>query len=352
MDKQIYAAIDANINRALEGIRVCEDVMRFCLRRDDLSARLKEIRHGVAAAVKGFSRGLLLYGRDVDADAQKFLDLVTERSRESIEELFAANLHRAMEAVRSLEEFFKLARHDGEENPFQRIRFSLYALEREAVPALRRQHTMRRFIRALYAILDSAYLPGGNLRGAAAAMIRGGASIIQLRMKTAGRKQLLAAATEIAGLCRAQQTLFIVNDHPDIAILTGADGLHLGMNDLGLRDARRIVPPYMIIGVTAYSPDDVLRSAEEGADYVAVGPVYDTVYHSGSGIITLTGVGVDVISRARSAVNIPIVAIGGITPEGAGAVISAGADSVAVTSYLYKDNKIEENCRSMVRILA
>lgn len=352
MDRHIYTAIDANLNRALEGIRVCEDVMRFCLRRDDISAGLKEIRHRVAEAARRFPADMLLGGRDVGADAQKFVDLPGEKSRASLESLFAANLHRAMEAVRSLEEFGKLACPDMQDNPFQHIRFSLYEIERDAMSALARQDRMARFSRALYAVLDTAYVKKDSLDDTATKMIRGGASIIQLRMKSESREDVLSAAKDIALLCREGKALFIVNDHVDVAILAGADGVHLGLNDLRANEARKIVPPGMIIGITAYTRDDPARAAGDGADYIAVGPVYDTVYKSGAGDVTLRGSGVEVVSRAREAVALPIVAIGGIIPAGAGAVISAGADAVAVTSYLYKDGKIEENCRSIMEAVA
>ncbi|MBN2158969.1 MAG: thiamine phosphate synthase [Spirochaetes bacterium] len=351
-DRALYTAIDANLNRALEGMRVCEDVMRFYLRRDDYSGRLKALRHSVADAARLFPADLLLEGRDVAADVQKFIDLPGEKSRGSIGSLFKANLHRAMEAVRSLEEFGKLVCPDMNDNPFQRIRFSLYELEPEAMSALARQDKTARFSSALYAILDTAYIKMESLDDAAAKMIRGGATIIQLRMKSESREDVLTVARDIALLCREGKALFIVNDHVDVAMLAGADGVHLGLNDLRANEARKIVPPGMIIGITAYTREDPSRAAGEGADYIAVGPVYDTVYVSGSGSVTLRGSGVEVISRARDAVNVPVVAIGGITPEGAGAAVSAGADAVAVTSYLYKDGKIEENCRKILEAIS
>lgn len=351
MDRRIYAAIDANLNRALEGIRVCEDVMRFCLRRADLSTRLKEARHLVADTAKRFPPGMLLHGRDVEADAQKFVDLGGEGTRGSLAELLSANLHRAMEAVRSLEEFGKLAVSEWNDNPFQKIRFTLYELERDTAPLMTRREKIDRFSRSLYAILDSSYVHRDNFDDAATKMIRGGASIIQLRMKAGGKEEVLAAARDIAALCREGRALFIVNDHVDIALLAGADGVHLGLNDLRAGEARKILPPDMIIGVTAYTADDPARAESDGADYVAVGPVFDTVYMSGSGQVTLNGAGVEVISRTRLSVSIPIVAIGGITPGGAGRSIDAGAASIAVTSYLYKDDNIEDNCRALTEAI-
>jgi thiamine-phosphate pyrophosphorylase len=347
MDRNLYTAIDANINRALEGVRVCEDILRFCLHRADSSARAKEIRHRIAEAARLFPRGLLLHGRDVDADEQKLVDLGREGRRDDLDDLCSANLHRAMEAVRSLEEFGKLALPGMDGNPFQEIRFMLYALERDVVPVLRREAVMARFSRALYAVLDPSYMSGTGYRDAAQAMIRGGASVIQLRMKGGNRKEVLETAKDLAALCRAGKVVFIVNDHADIAVLAGADGVHLGINDLQAEDARRLLPPEMIIGVSVYTPDGLALAAPQGADYIAVGPVFDTEYKTEKGSIRLRGSGVELVARARKLAGIPIVAIGGITAAGAGKVIAAGADAVAVTSALYENSLIEDNCRAL-----
>lgn len=349
MEKYLYTAIDANINRALEGVRVCEDVLRFCLHRSESSTRVKEIRHRIAEAARLFPRELLLHGRDVEADGQKFVDLGGEGRRDTLDDLCSANLHRAMEAVRSLEEFGKLALPGMPGNPFQEIRFMLYGLEREVVPALRREAVMARFNRALYAVLDPSYMSGIHYREAAMAMIRGGASMIQLRMKGGSRKEILETARSLSALCRAEKVVFIVNDHVDISVLAGADGVHLGINDLEASDARRLLPPGMIIGVTVYTPDGLSLAAPGGADYIAIGPVFDTEYKTEKGAIKLRGSGLELVTRAKKMVSIPVVAIGGITASGAGKVVAAGADAVAVTSALYENGSIEDNCRALVK---
>jgi len=351
MEKQIYAAVDANINRAMEGIRVCEDIMRFCLHRTDFSTRLKAIRHRVAEAARRFNQGLLLHGRDVEADAQKFIDLDGGRTRESLADLFAANLHRAMEAVRSLEEFGKLESPNVKDNPFQEIRFSMYSLERELIPLMKKQDKMSRFSRALYAVLDRGHVPEDEYCEAAIKMIRGGSAIIQLRMKSGSKKEILKAAKDVAQLCRSEKVLFIVNDHPDIAVLSGAGGVHLGWNDLGARDVRKLIPPEMIIGLTTYSYDHAIRAIEEEPDYIAIGPVFDTSYDTGREWVNLKGQGTEPISRVRAAIQVPLVAIGGITAANVAEVIGAGADAVAVSSYIYRDINIEMNCRSIVQAL-
>lgn len=345
MEKQVYTAIDANINRAQEGLRVCEDIMRFCLHRTDFSARLKEARHRVADAARSFPPHRSLYGRDVGADAQKFIDLEGEKTRNSLADMFSSNLHRATEAVRSLEEFGKLAGTGGE--AFQSIRFELYALERDAVSALLRRAAAGRFNRGLYAVLDSAFVPAGGFSAAAGGMIKGGASVIQLRMKAPSQNEILETAKEIAELCRRENVLFILNGHADIALLAGADGVHLEMNDLCVRDVRGFVPPDMIIGQTIFSPDEIGRAERDGADYIVVGPVYATVWHTDAGAMELRGSGIAIIARAHGMTSLPVVATGGITPENAGAVMAAGASAVLATTFLFRDGNQEGNCRAL-----
>ncbi len=351
MEKQIYSAIDANLNRSLEGLRVCEDVMRFCLKNGRLGSRFKELRHRLAGEAGRFSPARLLYGRDVEADTLKFVDLDAEKKRGSLESLVTVNLHRAMEAVRSLEEFSKLALPGLKGNPFQEIRFALYALESEAVSAALRSSKCAGLMRALYAIADSDQLKGGDWVKATKKMIRGGASVIQMRMKDRAMKNILARATELARICRKAGVLFIVNDYPEIALLAEADGVHLGANDLEVRDARKLLPPDKIIGLTLYSAESVPQALSQEPDYVAVGPVYDTIYRAGEGELALKGVGVDLLVRLKKQAGVPIVAIGGINADNAGAAISAGADSVAVLSYLYQKGHIEKNCRLLVKAI-
>ncbi|TFH41734.1 MAG: hypothetical protein E4G96_04925, partial [Chrysiogenales bacterium] len=280
-DRRVYAAIDANLNRAMEGLRVSEDILRFCMGRADLSVRLKEARHRIREAAGQFPREKLLGGRNVEADAQKFLDLEGERKRGSLADLFSANLHRAMEAVRSLEEFGKLVLPDMTDNPFQAIRFFLYQFEGDALSVLKGRDSMERFRRALYGVLDFDSMAGGNLLDAAGRMARGGASIIHFEAGAAASGEALALARELASFCRGEGVLFIVGGRVDSAILAGADGLHLGAFDPGPRDVRDLVPPGMVIGAAASSPGDAARVAGEGADYITLGSLTGGPDHPG-----------------------------------------------------------------------
>ena len=346
MDKSFYSIIDACLNRAVEGVRVCEDLLRFYYRREEYSVRLKEIRHRIVREAAVFPAGMLLSGRDVESDGQKFANMGDETGK-SPHDLLRANLHRAIEAVRSLEEMCKLTDCATDNNRFQEIRFSLYQLEKEAVSSLSRDEKTKLFPGSLYAIIDSAFV-NGSCEMAALRLIAGGAKIIQLRMKNEPSRIILQNAKLLAPICRDNGAIFIVNDHADIALLSGADGVHLGQDDIPVPDARRIITDSMIVGVSTHSYDQAVAAAAMGPDYIAVGPVFGTASKSGTQI---PGIGIDMVKRIRAAVDLPLVGIGGITSENAGALREAGCSALAVLSFLYGNNALEENCRGMARAM-
>jgi thiamine-phosphate diphosphorylase len=141
--------------------------------------------------------------------------------------------------------------------------------------------------------------------------------------------ELLPLALRLARRCREAGALFIVNDRADLALAAGADGLHVGQHDLPARRARGILRPGMILGVSTHDPEQARRAVADGADYVAVGSIYPTSTKAGFQLV-----GPELICRVRPDVPVPLVGIGGITVDNAGAVLAAGADAVAVISAL------------------
>ncbi len=346
MDKKIYAAIDANINRAKEGLRVCEDILRFIL-NSGYSVYFKEFRHQIAELSKSIPRHLLLNGRDVNEDLQKFTDLKSEMHRDSAEELFTANINRAVEAVRCLEELMKTIENGRSQN-MQKLRFSLYDIEKRIFNSNVIGRKINKMRRSLYGILDSEFVLKGNYLHFAERLIRGGVSVIQLRMKNSPLPLILDTAKKISSLCRKSEVLFFVNDHPHIAYLSKADGLHLGQDDLPLPEVRKILPETMLIGISTHSLEEAIAASEYRPDYIAIGPVFSTESKNGS---PLKGIGTEIVADVKKRVDVPVVAIGGITAENAEKVSGTGCDSVALISALYKDNDIENNCIEMIRKL-
>ena len=159
---------------------------------------------------------------------------------------------------------------------------------------------------------------------AAAALLEGGAGILQLRHKQHWGRAVFDAAREIARMCREAGALFIVDDRADIAMLLEA-GLHVGQDDLPPRDARRLLGSEAVIGFSSHNVQQVCAAGGEPVDYVAFGPVFATASKRNPDPVT----GIEALKECRSLVEKPLVAIGGITRETAGAVLAAGADSVA-----------------------
>jgi thiamine-phosphate pyrophosphorylase len=182
---------------------------------------------------------------------------------------------------------------------------------------------------ALYAIVDPLDT-GRSPVELAIAYLAGGARLLQLRLKDASARELLAAAVAIRPHARAAGALLLVNDRPDVARAAEADGVHLGQEDLPVEAARRVLPRGRLIGVSTHDLEEARAAVDAGADYIGVGPVFETR----SKIRPLAPRGLDLVRAVRAAVDCPCVAIGGITADTAAAVRAAGADAVAMIAAL------------------
>ncbi len=173
---------------------------------------------------------------------------------------------------------------------------------------------------ALYVIVD-ARTPVQLV----ADLLDAGVGAVQLRDKSLPPGDQVQPARRLQRLCRAKDALFFVNDHVDVALAVSADGVHLGQNDRSLREARLLLGPDALIGATVRTVEQAEAAAAQGADYLGVGPIYESVTKPGR-----TPLGVDVIKRIRAAVRLPLVAISGIAAGRAAPVIEAGATGAAV----------------------
>jgi thiamine-phosphate pyrophosphorylase len=180
-------------------------------------------------------------------------------------------------------------------------------------------------VRGYYFITDSSLSRAGNESDVAAA-VAAGVRVVQYREKQGRPRDLAAAARHLKELCRHLR--FLVNDRVDVALEVGADGVHLGQEDLSCREARRLLGPGKIIGVTVHNLAEALAAQAAGADYLGVSPIFTTATKADAGAPT----GVALVAEIRRRVSIPLVAIGGITLENAPAVIGAGADAVCAIS--------------------
>lgn len=173
-----------------------------------------------------------------------------------------------------------------------------------------------------------------------------GARWIQLRMKGADHAHWLAEARAVAQVCRAHRAVFIVNDSVDIALRSGADGVHLGSLDLAWTNARRLLGPDGMLGGTVNSSDDARRAAESGClDYAGVGPLrFTSTKRDLAPVLGIEGVR-GLVAELR---GLPAWVIGGIAPDDLPALREAGAAGVAVSSYLHRAGRLEENLGALL----
>lgn len=350
--------VDANLDRLGEGLRVLEDVARFLLNDVAASRRLKDLRHRLIKGLGPLEQGLLSARRvaeDVGAPLPERTGLpvagtgarpagrTTAAPHEDLPALVQANSRRAQESLRVLEEFSRLSGGplEGRAGGFEKARFEVYQLEQHLVGRLLRQDQAGR-LRGLYLVLDMAALRGRHEAEVAAAAIRGGARTIQLRDKQRCKAEVLATARALRSVCAEKGALLVVNDHLDVALAVGADGIHLGQDDLPLPEARRIVPLDMLIGCSTHSPAEAVRAQAGGADYVALGSIYPTTSKERYRLV-----GLEALRRTRSRVSVPLVAIGGINAANAAEVMKAGADAVAVISAVLEAYNVETAARRL-----
>lgn len=182
-------------------------------------------------------------------------------------------------------------------------------------------------ISGLYPIVDTAYVASVDMPKVAAAIIRGGAKVLQLRAKGLAAADTGAAAA-LRELTQRLGVTLIINDRVDIALSCGADGVHIGQGDASLAEARRMLGPSAIIGVSTHNIAEALQAAEGGADYISFGPIFPTRTKKDADAPK----GIGALEDIRKVVDIPITAIGGITEANISGVLSTGADAAAMIS--------------------
>lgn len=211
-------------------------------------------------------------------------------------------------------------------------------------------------IRGLYAIIDNTLTPHLPHSELTERVLKGGARIIQLRVKppapvlgksTLSDRELLETARAIRDLTRQHKAFFIVNDRADIALVAEADGLHLGQDDLPLSEARRILGKNKVIGISTHNLKEAERAEREGADYLGFGPVFSTETKEGS----LTPRGIESLKQVVAAIKLPIIAIGGINERNIKEVIRTGAAGAAIISSITTAKDITEKTRLFVELL-
>ncbi len=319
-DPTIGRIIDANLNRAREALRVMEEYARFVLDDAALTEATKEARHDLASAVrhlegrtKGLAGGPFIAGRDIVGDVGREIAGRTEYERSGARDVAVAAGRRLGEALRAIEEYGKTLDPEFAAT-IETLRYRGYELERRLALTIRARNRFGEM--RLYVILTES-LCGGDWFEAAEAALRGGADCIQLREKHLNDRELLARARRLADLCRDMGKILIINDRPDVAVASGAHGVHLGQEDLSVATVRRVVPATCIVGVSTHDVDQVRAAVAAAPDYIAVGPVFATATKPGDHVA-----GPKTLATADKLTSLPLVAIGGIDTHNVGSVLA------------------------------
>jgi thiamine-phosphate pyrophosphorylase len=322
MELTAWRAIDASANRTREGLRVVEDYVRFALDDRHLTGELKQLRHDLTEVLQEFPRDRLHAARDTEGDVGTQISTQAEWRRDDILAIVEANFGRTAEALRSLEEFSKLVSPNTSKR-IERLRYRLYTLEQAVAITV---SSLRRLASAqLYVLIDGGESLA-HCETRARSLVAAGIDMLQLRDKRLDDRELLERARRLRAVTAETSTLLIVNDRPDVAAIVGADGVHLGQEDMSLRDARRIVGADALIGVSTHSPEQARQAVIDGANYIGVGPTFPS---GTKNFAAFTGM--ELLCGVAREIRLPAFAIGGITPANFSQVLAAGFTRVAVS---------------------
>ena len=331
--------LDANFNRVREALRVIEDYARF-VQNDPVGCELiKHLRHDLASCFRQLPGERLIAARNTPSDVGTSIFTASEQCRADARDVCIAATKRLPEALRTLEEYGKTI-DPSFAAAIEAIRYRVYDLEQRIL--LRGDRSARFAQVRLYLIITQRYCTRDWLETAQEA-IAAGVDCIQLREKDFEGAELLARARQLGELCRQHDVLFFVNDRPDIAVLADADGVHVGQTDLPAREARKIIGPDRLIGISTHSDEQFAAALTCGADYIAVGPMFQSTTKP-----QLYVPGPELLARAVRQTDIPLVPIGGITPENLDEIKQAGARRVCVCSAITAAHDIGVTTRRLL----
>jgi thiamine-phosphate pyrophosphorylase len=340
MERAVYRIIDANFNRAREAIRVIEEYCRFALNSGPLTGRAKRIRHELSSVMGKLDEGRLIASRDTLGDVGLGGTVDEQLVRGNLRDCFTAGCKRLTEALRALAETIQTQDRPGAEM-IEKLRYAAYTLEKDIFlfsDASEKFKSVR-----LYVIITSN-LPADVL-SLACKCVAGGADCIQLRAKNIEDDKLFATAVAFVQICKDAGVLSIINDRVDVAVASGADGVHLGQNDLPIKQARKLQLAPLIIGKSTHSLKQLRIACKELPTYVALGPVFTTDTKPPAPAVGLGYVkqGIDVFADT----GIGSVAVGGITPENVEDVLKTGAGAIAVCAAVTRVADPAAACRAL-----
>ena len=341
MERSICRIIDANFNRAREAARVVEEFCRFSLNANSLTARTKQLRHELSSVIAKLDSVRFITSRDTLGDVGVGKTVENQLNRCRLKDCFTAGCKRLTEALRVLTETIQTI-DSAAAQKIENLRYTAYTLEKDIVLF---SNTAEKFNPVKLYVVITSCLPA-DILFLTARCAAGGADCIQLRCKEdIDDDELFALSAEFVKICGDSNVLSIINDRADIAIAAGADGVHLGQNDLPIEQVRRLQLEPMLIGKSTHSLSELRACFDELPTYVGLGPVFETPTKP-----TAKAVGFDYVKKATTeleSTGIGHVAIGGINPDNVEDILRAGAKAVAVCSAVTAATDPAAICRAL-----
>ncbi|TWI75428.1 thiamine-phosphate pyrophosphorylase [Desulfobotulus alkaliphilus] len=344
----LYRIMDANLNRCCEGLRVLEDMLRFVCEDAALSMALRNLRHSIRKETAA------LASRAVKArDSERDPGLVISQNgppgkRSGMADVAVANCKRVQEALRSLEE-----QAAGLSMPelcgfFESCRFRTYTLEKRILEALIPENRRNILNTDIYAITASEHSKGRSNIDVVRQMMDADIRLVQYREKDKSLREKYEECREIRKITKDYGVKFVVNDDVDLALMVGADGVHIGQDDWPLSAVRELVGETMAIGLSTHSPEQAAAALASGADYIGVGPIFETRTKKD----VCDPVGFTYLEHVVSNIPLPFVAIGGIKAHNIHEVAKRGASCICLVTEITGAEDIGGKIKEIRNILS
>jgi thiamine-phosphate pyrophosphorylase len=323
-EQAIFRILDASANRAAEGLRTLEEYARFVLEDRGLTGEAKAIRHALVAALQTLPDRARLTARAVASDCGTTLTADGEMRREDLQAVVASAAARVQQALRCIEEYAKPF-DSGLATAAEALRYRAYTLAASLL--LMRDRCQKLESARLHLLIGGEPEQSADEFAARVErLFQAGVDIIQLRDKRANDVTIYRWSRRGAEIARRLGKLFIVNDRADIAAAAGAQGVHVGQEELPVEAVRRVVGSELLIGVSTHNLDQVRSAVADGADYIGCGPTFPSQTKAFDAYP-----GLDFLRAAAAETTLPAYAIGGITLEQLETVLATGIHGVAVS---------------------
>ncbi len=327
MDTYSWRVLDANANRAAEGLRTIEDHARLVSEDEVAVGWIKSLRDQLSQTLRKVNRYSRLTARSTDSDAGTDITSTGESQRKSQEDIVSAAAERVTQALRQLEEYSKFLDEEVSSD-FKQLRYKAYdILARLELRLARPADTLN--AAHVYVLIDCSK-PLSEFGHYLNELAEAGVDWFQLRDKMADGGQLLQYARTAQAALAETASKLIINDRVDVALACKAAGVHLGQEDLSMADARRLVGNSMLIGISTHSVEQAIEAEQAGADYIGCGPTFPSTTKQFSEFV-----GPEMIRRVHQAVGLPVFAIGGIDASNIELLAETGCRRVALAGAVH-----------------